>query len=147
MTPLTASRPAYRRRRYIVNRPFQYRMIGMMLLMLLFLTVGALASVWLALRITLQTFGQSQEPLAVAQLSMVAVLVTCTMLLLAAFVVWVGIRLTHKVAGPMVRINAALQQMAQGDFNIHLKLRKGDSFVELADAINTLAASLRARRS
>ena len=134
---------AYRRRQWIVNPTFQYRFIGILLLLLLSLTAGALVSVYVALWVTLRTFDLVNQPLAVAQLSTVGLLVTVELLIFAPVLVWIGVRLTHKVAGPLVRINAAVQQMAQGDFNIHLTLRKGDSLVELAEAINTLAASLR----
>ena len=133
----------YRRRRWVVNPAFQYRFIGIMLLVLLLLTLGALASVYFALWMTLRTYGLDRQPLAVAQMTTVALTVTLELLLLAPAVIWIGVRLTHKVAGPLVRVNAALQQMARGDFNIHLTLRKGDSLVELADAINALAANLR----
>lgn len=136
----------HKRRRLIVNPTFQYRFVGVMLLSLLLLTAGALASVYLSLWVTLRTFDVAQEPLAVAQLSMVGLLVTVQLLVLAPVVIWIGIRLTHKVAGPLVRINAALQQMARGDFHVRLKLRKGDSLIEVADAINALAETLRPRR-
>ncbi len=138
-------RGTYKRRRLIVNPVFQYRFVGVMLLVLLLLTAGALASVYLALWVTLRTFDVAQEPLAVAQLSTVGLLVTVQLLVLAPAVIWIGIRLTHKVVGPLARINAALQQMARGDFNVRLKLRKGDSLIEVADAINALAEALRSR--
>ena len=141
-----AQRP-YQRRRWLVNPPFQYQFIGIMLLVLLLLTVGALGGVYLALWLTLRTFELTNEPLAVSQMTTVGLMVTLELLLLAPVVVWIGVRLTHKVVGPLVRINAALQQMSHGDFNVHLKLRKGDSLVELADAINQLAASLRSHAS
>lgn len=137
----------YRRRRLIVYPAFQYRFIGILLLVLMLMTVGALASVYLSLWMTLQTFDMVGEPLAVAQLSTVGLLVTVQLLALAPVVIWIGMRLTHKVAGPLVRINAALQQMAQGDFNVRLKLRHGDALVEVADAINKLASVLQSRRS
>ena len=137
------SQRSYRRRRWVVNPSFQYRFIGIMLLVLLLLAFGALGSVYLSLWITLQTFGLDRQPLAVAQMTGAALMVTLELLLIAPLVIWIGVRLTHKVAGPLMRINAALQQMAQGDFNIHLTLRKGDSLIELADAINVLAANLR----
>ncbi len=135
----------YHRRQWIVNSSFQYRFVGIMLLMLLLLTLGALGSLYLAIWITLRMLGIANEPLAVAQLTTAALVMTCELLVIVPVVVWIGIRLTHKVAGPLVRINAALQQMATGDFNIHIKLRKGDSLVELADAINVLAEALRSR--
>ena len=136
---------SYQRRRLVVNPPFQYRFVGVMLLLLLALTLGALGSVYLALWLTLRTFEVASEPLAVAQLTSVGLLVTLELLLVAPIVIWVGVRLTHKVAGPLVRINAALQRMAQGDYSVHLTLRKGDSLVELADAVNALATFLRSR--
>lgn len=147
VNPMATSAHSYKRRQWIVNPPFQYRFIGVLLVMLLILTGGALLSVYLALWITLQTFGLGRESLAVSQLAMVGLLVTAELLLFAPIVVWFGIRWTHRVAGPLVRIHAALQQLASGDFNTHLTLRKGDSLVELADAINRLANSLRSRRS
>ena len=133
----------YKRRQWIVNPSFQYRFIGIMLLVLLLLTVGALGSLYLAIWVTLRTFEISNEPLAVAQLTTAGLVMTAELLLIVPVIVWIGIRLTHKVAGPLVRINAVLQQMASGDFNVHLKLRKGDSLIELAEAINVLAEALR----
>ena len=136
---------AYQRRRWIVNPSLQYRFVGILLLALLLLTVGALVSVYLALWLTLRTFDLASEPLAVAQLTTAGLMITLELLLLVPVVIWIGVRLTHKVAGPLVRINAALRQLADGNFNVHLKLRQGDSLVELADLINTLAATLRSR--
>jgi len=118
-----------------------------MLLMLAVLSAGALASVYLALWVTLQTFQVAHEPRAVALLATAGLFVTIELLLLLPVVIWIGVRLTHRVAGPLVRINAALQQLAQGNLDVHVTLRKGDSLVELAGAINTLAASLRTHRS
>ncbi len=141
------ARRVYQRRHWLVNPSLQYRFIGVMLLLLLLLSIGALTSVYLALWMTLHTYGLSHDPLVVAQFTTVGLMVTLELLLIAPIVIWIGIRLTHKVAGPLVRISAALQQMAEGDFNVHLKLREGDSLVELAEAINVLAVSLRSRRS
>lgn len=136
-----------RRRRWLVDPPFQYRFIGVMLTLLLLLGAGALGSVYLALWVTLRTFGASHEPLAVAQMTMVGLLVTFELLLIAPLVILVGLRLTHRVVGPLVRISRAVRQMAEGDFAVHLKLRRGDALVELADAVNALAASLRSRNA
>lgn len=134
------------RRHWLVNPPLQYQFVGMMLLVLLLLTIGSLGSVYVALWITMHTFQLAQDPVAVAQMSTVGLLVTLELLVLAPVVVWVGIRMTHRVAGPLVRINAGLQQLARGDFNVHLKLRDGDALGEVADAVNLLASSLRSRR-
>ena len=137
----------YKRRRLVVNPAFQYRFVGIMLLVLLLMTVAALGSVYLALWMTMRTFDVMSEPLAVAELTTVGLMVTMELLLLAPVVIWVGIRLTHKVAGQLVRIHAAVQQLAHGDYNVHLTLRKGDSLIDLADAVNHLAETLRTRHA
>ncbi len=141
------SKPNYKRRQqWLVNPPLQYQFIGILLLMMLLLTVGALASVYFALWVILRMFGLSDNPVAVAQLTTVGLLVTFELLILAPFAIWLGLRMTHRIAGPLVRILGTLQQMALGNFEQRITLRKGDSMVELADAINTLADNLRTRR-
>ena len=136
----------YQRTQWLVNPPLQYQFIGILLLVLLILTIGALASVYFALWLTLKTYGMTDNPVAVAQLTTVGLLVTLELLILAPFVIWLGLRMTHRIAGPLVRILAGLQQMSLGNFDQRMTLRKGDSLVELADAVNTLAENLRSRR-
>jgi signal transduction histidine kinase len=137
----------YRRKQWIVNPPLQYRFVVVMLITLLIMTAGALGSVYGAIWIVLRTFDLTQNAVAVAEVTTVGLIITAELLLISPCVIWIGIRWTHKIAGPLVRILATIQQMAQGDFNVHLKLRKGDSLVELAEAINELAVSLRSSRS
>jgi methyl-accepting chemotaxis protein len=137
--------PKYRRRHYIVNRPLQYRFIGAMLGVLVVLTGIALGSVYLTLWATLRTFGLEHDPVTVALFSTVGWSLAFELLLVAPFVIWMGVLLTHKVAGPLVRIHAVLARMTKGDFNVQVKLRKRDALVELADAVNALALSLRQR--
>lgn len=139
--------PAHRRRHYLVNPPLQYQFIGVMLFVLLILTLGALGSVYLALWLTLKTFGLMEDPVAVSQLTTVGLVITLELLLIAPVVFWIGLRLTHRVAGPLIRITNTLQQLAAGDYSIRIKLRKGDSLTEVADAINVLAEALQSRRS
>ncbi len=47
-----------------------------------------------------------------------------------------GIYLSHKIAGPLFRLERVIRQLGDGDLSEHVKLREGDEFVELADAYN-----------
>ena len=143
---MASARP-YRRRQLIVDRSFQFRFVGVLLAVLCVLTVAALAGVYFALWMTLYTFELLHDPVSVSLFTTVGLLVALELLVIAPFVAWLGIVLTHKVAGPLVRIQAALSQMTEGKFDIHITLRKGDALVELAEAINRLAAYLRSRSS
>jgi len=114
-----------------------------MLVMLVFMGTIALGSVYFALWSTLQTFELANDPLTVSLFTTVWVTVTLSMLLIAPFVVVIGVLLTHQVAGPLVRIKASLERMVRGDYQVHLTLRKGDALGDLARLINRLADSLR----
>lgn len=140
------SKPRHHRQQWLVNPPLQYQFIGILLFAMLALTVGALASVYFALWATLKTFGLSDNPVAVAQLTTVGLLVTLELLVLSPFAIWLGLRMTHRIAGPLVRILAVLQQMALGNYEQRITLRKGDYLIELAQAVNMLADNLRAQR-
>lgn len=145
MTP-PESRP-YRRRQLLVNRPLQFRFIKAMLGILFVLTFIALGSVYLTLWTILQAFGMQHDPVTVALFSAIGWSIALELLLVGPFVIWLGVLVTHKVAGPLVRVHAALAQLTQGNFNIRISLRKGDSLIDLADAVNTLAKSLQRRQS
>jgi nitrogen fixation/metabolism regulation signal transduction histidine kinase len=67
------------------------------------------------------------------------------LLIVVPFVIWLAVILSHKVAGPLVRIQAALVRMTNGNYDVNLRLRKADALVELAESVNRLAASSRAR--
>ena len=54
-----------------------------------------------------------------------------------------GIFFSHKIIGPLSRIEETMKKMNKGDFGRYLKLRTGDEFLGLSDQINELAARLR----
>ena len=139
----TAPPRPYRRRHWLVNRPLQLAFVRAMLVVLGVMVGGALAAVYLAIRMTLSAYELSQDVLAVSLLTTVFWVMLLELLVLVPAIAWIGILLTHKVAGPLVRIRAALAKMTQGERDIHITLRKGDALVDLAEDINRLAETLR----
>ncbi len=67
-------------------------------------------------------------------------LMICSLALLPVFCLDL-IRLTHRVAGPLVRIQRTLREMAQGEPVQPIHLRKGDLLDELVDAVNACIAA------
>lgn len=135
-----------RRRQYVVNRPLQFRFVNAMILVLCAMALLAVGAVYLAVRLTLSSFELTRDPLIISLLSSVCWTIVLELLVIGPVVVWWGIRLTHRVAGPLVRIHAALSRMADGRFDEHVTLRAGDELQELAAVINRLAETLRRRR-
>lgn len=138
-----------RRRRWLIVPPIQLRFVRIILLTIIGIALLVLASVYLALWVTLRTFELQHDPLTVELFKNVAVFVTVELLVVAPLLLWVftwiGIRLTHRFAGPFIRIMASIDQMARGNFDIHLTLRRDDALADLAEDINRLATSLRDR--
>ena len=136
------SRP-YRRRTWLVNRRLQLRFVKAMLLILCVMAVASMAAVYIAMWVARASFELSSERAILSLLDSVGWLIFLELLGFTPFVICLAVLLTHKVAGPLMRIQTALAQMAKGNFDIHLKLRKHDELVELADTVNRLADSLR----
>lgn len=143
----TARTQRWRRRQWLVNRPLQFRFVKATVFILLLMAISAVAAVYLAVWITLSSFELTQDALIMSLLNTICWTIMLELLVLTPIVIWVAIRLSHKVAGPLVRIRSALTQMCAGEFDVHIGLRKGDELAELAELTNRLAASLRQRRS
>jgi signal transduction histidine kinase len=66
-----------------------------------------------------------------------------SLLLITPIVTIIGIFLSHKIAGPIYRMEKFLGDMAAGNFSSRITLRKGDELVSVADKINVLNESLK----
>ncbi len=53
---------------------------------------------------------------------------------------------SHRVAGPVYRVERTLEELLKGNFHVRMRLRKGDEFRELEDVVNRLADHLQQRR-
>lgn len=56
------------------------------------------------------------------------------------FAFW--LQFSHGVFGPMVQIRRHINRMREGDYQSQIRLRAGDEFKNVADALNELAKSL-----
>jgi hypothetical protein len=60
---------------------------------------------------------------------------------MAPILLWDTLKLTHRIAGPVVRFKKALKQLTQGEQVPPIKLRDGDLMDDLRDAFNEFLAS------
>ena len=73
--------------------------------------------------------------------TLVSALVLLILLSLFAFVV--GVRLMHRIYGPMVPIQRHIAELKKGNYDSRIHLRKGDDLTELQDSLNDLAEYLK----
>ena len=140
---------ANRRHRWFVNRTVQFPFVRIMVLTLCILIIAVLVGVYGAIRITLSMFQLQNELVRVQLFRVIGLLVTIELAVCGPLLVWglwrAGMVWTHRIAGPLVRIHTVLARMARGDFDIQVKLRKGDLLMELAEHVQRLADFLRTR--
>ena len=61
-----------------------------------------------------------------------------------AFLAWMGLKISHRVAGPLYRLKSEMLRAARGGGEVKpLKFRDGDYFAELADAYNEQMGEIR----
>ncbi|MFA4842836.1 MAG: methyl-accepting chemotaxis protein [Candidatus Omnitrophota bacterium] len=67
------------------------------------------------------------------------------LLLLTPLVALLSIFISHKIAGPLYRVERFIKGVARGDLSSKLRLRKGDELQELAEAINDMTDDIKNR--
>jgi hypothetical protein len=148
---------APKRRVLLVDTAFQRKLLAQMAALICFLFLGfyALNTLFAAQALdaiaNLPT-GATPEEMALArenalaayqvQMNLVVLVLSCCGL---GVVYTLGLRITHKIAGPIYASIKHLDEVARGKSERELKFRDGDFFPLLAEAINTAVQALKKR--
>jgi methyl-accepting chemotaxis protein len=133
-------RPPLRRRQWIVDPKMQSQYV------LCFSLIGGVVGMAIA-ALTLQYIGRADrsfenllvEPSSRFTIAGLFVFMICVVPI-------AGIFLSHRIAGPAYRLRKAAIRIAHGEYNFRIRLRKHDHFQNVADAFNTMLASLERNR-
>lgn len=137
--------PKFKRTKYWVSGKFQGKYVGLILL-LTFLT-AALCS-YVVYYTSMISFGEKLASIypqgrLVSAVNMINIRIILSVLLVSPLVAIIGIYLSHKIAGPILRMERFMNDMAGGNLADKLVLREGDELLMLADGINRLTESIR----
>lgn len=133
------------RRRYLINPPFQLKVIGWMLGVAAGTVALIYASntyvVWRLLRVG-ETLGLPQDhafyALVGEQKALLNSVFAVTAFVALFVIVGAGVVLSHRIAGPLHRLRETVEGAAEGGPTTEFKVRSHDDFPELAQAINKL---------
>jgi len=64
------------------------------------------------------------------------------LLLASPFIFLLALISSHKIAGPIYRIEKDMSEIARGNLALRIKLRRGDELQDIADAINAMTEKL-----
>lgn len=66
-------------------------------------------------------------------------------LISVAYIIYVFLFFSHRIAGPILRFNKTLEEILDGNLNTRIQLRDKDEFKETADHFNNMLDSMRER--
>jgi hypothetical protein len=134
------------RKTTIVNRQLQMKYINVMLLFNLIGTFVIIAILSLVIKhfLTSMTTTERFIPDALRTMVMPAVAAIGLVYLgVSSLAIWFFMaRITHRVAGPLYRINRSLEEMTQGNLMPGPSLRKGDDLFETYESMKGLMERL-----
>jgi len=137
--------PKFKRTQYWVSGRFQGKFVGIILL-LTFLT--AILCSYVVYYTSMIAFGEKLASIypqgrLVSAINIINVRIMLSVLLISPLVAVIGIYLSHKIAGPILRMERFMDDIGSGNLTGKLVLRKGDELLVLADGINRLTESIK----
>lgn len=134
-----------RRKIYLIKTRFQLKYTG---LILLFMLIIAVLSGYTVYQTAWRLMGEKLSNVyPQGRLVVIMRTINLTLLyriaLLAPVVAVISILLSHRIAGPLYRIERFLRSVARGDFSERLRLRKRDELKDLAESINVMVDDLK----
>lgn len=129
----------FRRRRLLIKMAMQFRFLRMVLIAMLAPTIFVSACLYYFIFYLLAQQLAIPESIAYNLIPVIKkinfTLLVGFPLLVALILLW-GLILSHRYAGPIYRLEKELDSIAEGNFNIRIKLRKHDELISIADRIN-----------
>jgi hypothetical protein len=128
------------RGRFLVNKPYQFRFIAEIMLVVILATTLSTGATYILMKGEMESeFYSSERKLenireALPRILAVSSFVTLfAMALVGAFIT---LRETHRVIGPVGKMERKFKEMTEGDFSYMLSFRKADVLKGLDDSIN-----------
>lgn len=139
------AKPRFKRTKYLIASKLQLRYVGIILILMF---VTALICSYFVYYTVMVMMGEKlanvyPQGRLIAIINTVNIRMLLTLLLVTPVVAAIGIYLSHKIAGPIYRIERFLGDMAGGNISQRISLRRGDELVSIADKINVLIDSLK----
>jgi len=137
----------YRRKRYIVDKRLQFRLLIYNGIYFLVITIAVWASLILPLALdlsnpNLSVFQQGDAATKILYLHSRLGPILCILFLILGLH---SVLISHKIAGPLYRFKATFNQIAEGDLSKVVPIRKGDLLADEQSKIEEMIGALSSR--
>ena len=132
------------RKRILISRKLQFKYVGVILVAILasctLITLTVYFACWSSLA---ETDANIQTTIAVGKiLDNINIMILFELPILLLLACFVGILVSHKIAGPVYRLQKAARDVAQGDLTVSVSLRSDDELRNLSDAFNSVIENM-----
>lgn len=135
-------RPALHKRRYIVDRPFQYRLIWTLLLIWIAHSVFFTLVLYFFYEGHLRRFYDLVPRPGLLPLISPSALFAISIAFVVVLTV-VALYMSNQIAGPLYRTKKGLDRVGRGEWGFHLQFRQRDFLRDVPVAFNNMLDSLR----
>ena len=132
----------FKRSIYLVDRDLQHRIVRQFAVLALIAIALSAANLYVVLELApIYPTGPDEGSAGLLEQSFYWLYGGVTLLISLALFVSFALYLSHRFAGPEVKIVRALRRLADRDTEISVTLRKGDNLKDIAAAVNGAAAA------
>jgi methyl-accepting chemotaxis protein len=135
-------RLSFKRRKKLINRRFQFRSIATWLTVVLAGFLVCAAGLALSSWISYARGDALAQETVIRRLEILLPPLLANDLLIMLIAIVAGIFTTHRVAGPIYRMESDIDRVLSGETHARVRLRRGDAFPELAEKVNELIERL-----
>ncbi|MDD5439496.1 MAG: HAMP domain-containing protein [Candidatus Omnitrophica bacterium] len=130
--------PKFRRYQYFVDKKFQLKFVGLilgfMVLVAFFSALTIYYNIWMVLGEKLASVYPQGRLQAILQHATYVLLVRIA--LISPIVAVCAVFVSHRIAGPILRIKRDLESVVAGNYSVRLRLRRTDELKDVAEAMN-----------
>ena len=130
----------FRRRQYLIKRGLQFRYIGLVFVLVIMCSLVTGYTVfttgWVLLGEKLSNVYPQGRLVYVFRATNLALI--RNLFLVSPLVFIIALFSSHKIAGPVYRIEKTLEEINNGNLALKIKFRQGDELWDLADLINVM---------
>ena len=133
------------RRRYFISKEFQLKYVGLILALMFLTAVVCSYAIYYTMMVHLGGKLANVYPQGklIAIVNTINLRIIFSLLLISPIVVIIGIFLSHRIAGPIFRMERDLRNIAVGDLTVNIVLRQKDELKTVASGINELTRSFK----
>ena len=143
---MRAYKPQDRRRNYFIKKEFQARFIlQFCLLVILTAVISAFAIYRFSGQSVTTVFENSRLMIKPSTEFIMPGLILSTLVsvvLVSMATIGIVLFVSHRIAGPLYKVEASLERMADGDMGFDINFRKGDEVRKLAEIFNMTSQNL-----